>query len=312
VLRVAITGGAGFIGHNLALYLAGRGYSVTVIDTLERATPLAVKRLSEAGIPVLRVDARDLHGLLSIVRGVDYVVHSAAYVSVGESMEKPELYMDNNVQSTLSVARACLKAGVPVLYFSSAAVYGEPVKLPIPEDHPLKPLSPYGLSKLFGEEILELYSRQGLRYLTLRLFNVYGPGQSPSYAGVVSRFIECALRGSKLVIYGDGLQTRDFIHVVDVARAVELAIQRQVYGEVLNIGSGKPVSIRELAEVVRKHACPECPVEHQPPRPGEIRHSHADISRARRILGYQPTITLEEGVRELVEYYKQGEHYTPV
>jgi len=303
-LRIAITGGAGFIGHNLALYLAERGYGIAVIDTSERATPTAVRRLRTAGIPIYRMDARDLGGSLSSIGDIDFIVHSAAYVSVEESLSKPELYFENNAMTTLSIARLCTEKRIPIIYFSSAAVYGEPLKLPIGEDHPLDPISPYGLSKLFGEEILKLYSKFGLKYTILRLFNVYGPGQSSSYAGVVSRFIESALKGSDLTVYGDGSQTRDFVHVRDVARAVELALEKQAYGEVLNIGSGRAISIRELAELMRRSICPGCQIVHKPARPGDIRHSCADISRAQKVLGYQPSISLEEGIRELAEFFR--------
>jgi len=199
-LRIAITGGAGFIGHNLALYLSERGYEVAVIDTLERATPFAMRRLRSAGIPIYRINVRELRGSLSSVGYIDFIVHSAAYVSVEESLSNPELYFENNAMTTLSIARLCTEKGIPLVYFSSAAVYGEPSKLPVGEDHPLDPISPYGLSKLFGEEILKLYSKFGLKHTILRLFDVYGPGQSSSYAGVVSRFIESALKGSDLTV----------------------------------------------------------------------------------------------------------------
>jgi len=297
---VVITGGAGFIGHNVALFLKERGHTVTLVDTLERASPLALERLRRAGLPVIRADVRSRAAVADVARGADLVVHAAAYVSVEESVEKPELYMENNVLGALSVARACLEAGVPLLYFSSASVYGEPQRLPIDESHPTKPLSPYGLSKLFGEQILELYRGQGLEYTIFRLFNVYGPGQTSSYAGVVTRFIERALAGEKLTIYGDGTQTRDFVHVTDVARAVELVLEKGASGEVFNIASGKPTTINELALLVRKLACPDCGVEYQPPRPGDIKHSYADISKARKTLGFEPKIGLEDGLRDLI------------
>jgi len=304
-VRVVITGGAGFIGHNIALHLHHRGYTVTVLDSFERASPIGVERIKEAGLDVVRADARDAETVLKLAKRADYVVHAAAYVSVEESMVKPELYIENNVLSTLAVARACLEAGVPVIYLSSAAVYGNPVELPIKESHPTNPISPYGLSKLFSEQLLDFYSRYGLKSTVLRLFNVYGPGQTSSYAGVVAKFVASALKREKLVIYGSGLQTRDFIHVRDVARAVELAMEKQVYREKFNIASGKPVTIRELAEIVRRIACRECPVEYRPPRPGDIEHSYADISKAVRVLGFKPQIELEEGLRELVEFAKR-------
>jgi len=304
-MRVIVTGGAGFIGHNIALYLYEKGFDVVVVDSFERASPIGVKRIVEAGLEIVKADVRNTEVVSRIVRDADFVIHTAAYVSVEESMSRPELYIENNVLSTLAVARICLEARVPVIYISSAAVYGEPIELPITESHPINPISPYGLSKLFGEQILDLYSRYGLESIILRLFNVYGIGQTGSYAGVITRFITNALRGEKLVIYGDGEQTRDFIHVRDVARAIELAIKRQVYGEKINIASGKPVTIKRLAEIIREIACRECPIEYQPPRLGDIRHSYADISKARRILGFEPSISLEEGIKELIDSMKR-------
>ncbi|QOJ79344.1 SDR family NAD(P)-dependent oxidoreductase [Infirmifilum lucidum] len=300
---VIVTGGAGFIGHNVALFLATKGYEVIVVDTLERASRQSVEKLRARDLPILQLDVRDRAAIGKAIRGADFVVHAAAYVSVEESLEKPELYMENNVLGTLSVARACLEAGVPLVYLSSAAVYGDPERLPIDEGHPTKPLSPYGLSKLFGEEVLKLYGRYGLEYVVLRLFNVYGPGQTSSYAGVITRFVERAVRRQSLIIYGDGTQTRDFIHVGDVARAVGLALERKPFGEKINIASGRPVSINELASIVRRLACEECGVEYAPPRPGDIKHSYADIRKAQSLLGFQPSISLEDGLRDLLISY---------
>jgi len=306
-MRVVITGGAGFVGHNVALYLLGRGYDVLVVDGLERASPLGIRRLKDVGVDVIRADVGDLLRVPELVRGVDFLVHAAAYVSVKESMEKPELYMENNVLSTLAVARVCLRFNVPVIYLSSAAVYGEPLELPIAETHPTNPTSPYGLSKLFGEQILELYSRYGLRSVALRLFNVYGPGQIDSYAGVITRFIKNALKGSELVIYGDGGQTRDFIHVRDVAKAVELTMEKQVYGGKFNIASGRPTTINELAKIVGEVVRERYSIRYEPPRSGDIRHSYADISKARKVLGFEPSITLEKGIKELVDIMRHYE-----
>lgn len=303
-MRVVITGGAGFIGHNIALSLSEKGYDVVVIDTLERSSSFALQRLSEKGIPLIKGDVRDRALLKSQLSRGDIVIHAAAYISVEESTAKPEIYFENNVMGTLAVARACLESGAGMIYISSASVYGEPIQLPINEGHPTKPISPYGLTKLFGEEILELYRREGLDYTILRLFNVYGPGQSGAYAGVIIKFIDNALNGQSIVIYGDGSQTRDFVQVKDVAQAVELAIAREAFGEKLNIGSGKPTTINELAELVRRLACGSCKVEYRPPRPGDIKHSYADISKAKKLIGYNPKISLEEGIREIVALKK--------
>lgn len=300
-MRVLITGGAGFIGHNLAIRLKNNGFEVSVLDSLERSTVLAVKRLEETGVPLTRVGVTDMDNVKGALRGVDVVVHAAAYTDVAESMERPVLYLDKNVLGTASVAEASLKKGVGLfIYLSSAAVYGDPVRLPVDENHPTDPSSPYGLSKLMGEDAVRFFSRLGLRYVVLRLFNVYGPGQNAAYAGVITRFMERVRKGLPPVVYGDGEQTRDFIHVDEVAEAVELAAGTQHVNEVFNIGSGSPVRIRELARLVMRL----CRVEGEPlyagQRPGDIKHSYADIAKARSLLGFKPEIGLEEGLKKLL------------
>jgi len=282
------------------VYLKRRGYSVVVVDTLERATSRALVKLREADIPVIKCDVRDEYTMKSLVENSDVVVHAAAYVSVEESFQKPAEYIANNVGGTASVAKSCLEHSKLLVHFSSAAVYGNPVKTPIPEDHPLRPLSPYGLSKLMSEQVVEFYGRLGLKYTIIRPFNVYGAGQSEAYAGVVTKFITSACRGEPLVVYGDGLQTRDFIHVDDVSRLVELVIEKAPLGEVLNVGSGVPTRIVDLARIIIKLVGASVEVVHAPPRPGDIRESWADITKARRLLGFHPRVLLEEGLRATI------------
>uniref|UniRef100_A0A7J3X6K3 NAD-dependent epimerase/dehydratase family protein n=1 Tax=Thermofilum pendens TaxID=2269 RepID=A0A7J3X6K3_THEPE len=303
-MRVLVTGGAGFIGGHVALSLAERGYEVAVLDNLERPSPLLLARLREAGLPVLVGDVRSFYGC----RGYDVVVHAAAYIDVAESVEKPVEYLENNAVATARVAKACAESGALVIYMSSAAVYGEPESLPLREDHPTRPISPYGLSKLVGEQVLQVFARTyGLRYVVLRLFNVYGPGQSSAYAGVVSKFAERAARGLPPIIYGDGLQTRDFVHVRDVARAVHLCMEQGASNEVFNIATGRPTTILELAKLVCRLAGVEAELIFEKPRPGDIRHSYADISKASSLLGYKPTVSLEEGLKELLDLYRSAQ-----
>lgn len=301
-MRVLITGGAGFIGHNLAIRLKNNGFRVGVLDSLERSTVSAVKKLEEAGVPLTRAGVTDMDDVKSALRGVDVVIHAAAYTDVAESMENPSLYFDKNVLGTASVAEASLKTGVGLfIYLSSAAVYGDPVRLPVDENHPTEPLSPYGLSKLMGENVARFFSRLGLKYVVLRLFNVYGPGQNAAYAGVITRFMERVRNQLPPVVYGDGEQTRDFIHVDDVAQAVELAISTGCLNQVFNIGVGKPVRIRDLAVLVmRLHGVGGEPV-YTAKRPGDIKHSYADVSKARSLLGFEPRIGLEDGLKKLMQ-----------
>lgn len=298
-MRVLVTGGAGFIGGHVSLLLAEKGYTVVALDNLERPSRYTLARLREAGVQLV---VSDIRGPVSCT-GFDAVVHAAAYIDVAESVEKPLEYFENNAVATARLAKSCSDAGAKLfIYLSSAAVYGEPLYLPVREDHPTRPISPYGLSKLMGEQVLEVFSRTyGLSYVTLRLFNVYGPGQSAAYAGVVAKFVERAVQGLPPLILGDGRQTRDFVHVRDVAKAVIAALERGLRNEVLNIASGRPTSILELAELVTEMAGLNFEPVFDKPRPGDIRHSYADISKARELLGFQPSTSLREGVRELLE-----------
>jgi UDP-glucose 4-epimerase len=286
-VRVVVTGGAGFVGSHVAAYLAERGFRVVAVDNLERAS--AVKRLEEAGVPLVVGDVRHMD-----LPPADAVVHAAAYISVDESWERPYDYMWNNAAATARVAKQCAETGARLIYISSAAVYGEPQHLPIDESHSTRPLSPYGLSKLVGEQMTQMLAPGAA---VLRLFNVYGPGQTGTYAGVVSKFIERAKRGLPPVIYGDGTQTRDFIHVADVARFVEVVLDRGAAG-VYNVGTSRAVSIRELAAIVMRLAGLGGEPLYAPPRPGDIKHSAADVSKA-RALGWEPQMPLEEGLRRL-------------
>ena len=285
-MRVEVTDGAGFVGSHVAAYLAEGGFRVVAVDSLERAS--AVRPLEEVGVPLVVGDVRRVNLPLA-----DAVV-DAAYINVEESWERPYDYMWNNATATSRIARQCAETGARLVYISSAAVYGEPQRLPIDESHSTRPLSPYGLSKLAGEQVAQMLAPGAAVF---RLFNVYGPGQAGPYAGVVSKFIERAKRGLPPVIYGDGTQTRDFIHVADVARLVEVVLNRGADG-VYNVGTGRAVSIRELAAIVMRLAGLGGEPLYGPPRPGDIKHSAANVSKAKS-LGWQPQMPLEEGLRRL-------------
>jgi UDP-glucose 4-epimerase len=304
-LKVLITGGAGFIGHHLALHLSSLGYEVLCLDNLSRSSPEVVKTLRSSNIDLIVADVLDINSLELIMSRFkpEVVIHTAALVSVEESVRKPEDYLRCNVLGTLNTVRVSTNYGVSrFIYLSSAAVYGDPIKLPVSEEHPLNPKSPYGLSKLIGEEVVKLYHRMyGLEYVILRLFNVYGPRQSLNpYSGVIIKFIDRVCKGLPPVIYGDGTQTRDFIHVLDVCRATQLSISTENVNEVYNIGSGKPLSINELANLIIRISKLELRPTYEPSRPSDIRHSYADISKAVKYLGFKPSVSIEEGIEELL------------
>jgi UDP-glucose 4-epimerase len=301
-LRVLVAGGAGFIGSHLVKALVKVGHQVRVLDNLSTGS---IENLADVlnAIEFVRGDVRDYGVVESVVRGVDAVVHLAALIDVAESVEKPDLYFDVNVRGTYNVAKASKNVSTFV-FSSSSAVYGEPIRVPISEDHPLMPKSPYAASKVSGEAFVQAFANQyGFRPVILRLFNVYGPKQSRAYAGVIIEFIRRVSRGEPLVIFGDGEQTRDFVHVSDVVEAVMLSLRSEGVRGVFNIGSGEGVTINRLANLILKLMGREDlkPI-YAPPRPGDIRHSIADISRAQKELGFKPKLGLEVGIKELIRH----------
>ena len=299
-MRILVTGGAGFIGYWIWKKLIEENHEVKLIDNLSRTPSWRVNKIREEGGELDVVDIRDLESLKKIFKkfSPDAVIHLAALIDVKESIEKPALYMEVNALGTANVVEASLEAEVDrIIYTSSAAVYGNPKYLPIDEEHPTEPISPYGASKLAGEQIIKSTqaSRGKPEYVILRLFNVYGPGQDPSspYAGVVSKFMDKILRGEPPIIFGDGKQTRDFIHVWDVANAIIKSLRTKAKNFVCNIAYGEPVSIEKLAELlIRQYGSTETTPVHAPSRPGEITHSYASIKRATELLNWRPSISL--------------------
>ena len=307
-MKILVTGVAGFIGSHLCLSLLSRGFEVWGLDDLSHGDLGRVEELEEYGLRFVKVDIRDRVEVRRVLREVKPVgvAHLAALISVPESFEKPALYMAVNVEGTRNLVSAANEVGVErFVYASSAAVYGNPVRLPIDEDHPTKPVSPYGKSKLLGEKCV-LNEFRGSAF-SLRLFNVYGRGQNPEYAGVITKFLERVSRGEPPIIYGDGEQTRDFVYVGDVVDAFIRALTSSLRGAyVFNIGTGNAVTINQLARMIIKLAGLNVEPIHADPRPGDIRHSYADISRTKRVLGWQPKISLEEGLKRLVENLRSG------
>lgn len=300
VLRVLVTGGAGFIGSHLVRALVRAGYSVRVLDNFSVGSLNNLKDVLES-VELVVGDVRDGEVVELAVRGVDVVVHLAALIDVAESVEKPDLYFDVNVFGTYNVVRACRRVS-SVVFASSCAVYGEPVRVPIDEEHPLAPRSPYAATKVAGEAFVKAFAElYGYRPVILRLFNVYGPKQSKAYAGVIMEFLRRVTRGEPPVIFGDGEQTRDFIHIDDVVQAIMKVLTSDRACGVYNVGSGRSVTINELAQLVLKlTGRSDLRPIYAPPRPGDIRYSVADISKARKELSFSPSIPLNKGIEMLL------------
>lgn len=322
---VLVTGGCGFIGTNLVRYLCAKSHRIRVLDNLsagKKENLLAAGcRLPTADLLV--GDIRDRDMVEKAVSGVDAVVHLAAHTSVVESLDNPEEDWDINVNGTLNLLEVCrLKGAQAFIFASSNAVLGDQPP-PVDETKIPQPLSPYGASKLAGEALCSAYYHSfGLRTVSLRFGNVYGLF-SEHKTSVIARFIDLAGQGKPLVIYGDGNQTRDFIHVEDVCQAVHLSLTAadcglltgdSISGEVFQIASGVETSINELAEIIRQMTADprlstaDCrlPTKYEPKRKGEIERNYADISKARRLLGFEPGVKVNDGLRDLWEQYARA------
>ena len=303
--RVLVTGGAGFIGSHVADRLVDRDYHVRVLDNLSTGKRENLKQhLSCGEVEFIKGDVRDVKLVEKCVREVDAVIHLAALTSVPFSVENPDLTFAVNVGGTMNLLSSCAKQKVGKFVFvSSCAIYGEPEFLPITEEHPERPMSPYAESKLAGEKYCLGFHEKGLlRSVALRFFNVYGVRQVMNdYCGVIAQFIDSSKRGLSLVVYGDGMQTRDFVNVNDATDAVVSSLEKSnSEGEVLNVGFGAPTSINDLAVAVMECAGLKLEVVHEEPRLGDIKHSYADISKAEELLGYNPTVPLKDGLRTLL------------
>lgn len=305
--RVLVTGGAGFIGSHLVEALASRDHQIRVLDDLSSGRR---SNLPRSGFEFIHADIRDEGLLSSAVAGVDWVFHLAALVSVPASMSRPLDAYDTNLMGSLRLLRAARDEGVKrVVLSSSCAVYGA-VAGPAVETHSPQPLSPYAASKWAMEVAGKLFaSAYSLPVVSLRYFNVFGPRQRPDsdYAAVIPKFITRMMAGQPPIIHGDGHQTRDFVFVGDVCRANLAAANSNVAaGEVLNVGGGQAVSVVELESILHRYL-PDAPSpEHGAGRIGDIRHSEADLTLARRSLGYRPSTDLEAGLQATVEWFQSA------
>ena len=312
VLRAVVTGGAGYVGSTLVRTLADRRHSVFSIDSLRRGSYSVLKGVSSSHLIV--GDIRHREELLKTLDGlgkIDAVLHLAALPGLQLCKEHPEEATAVNVDGTRNVLEAVQALGIERLVFvSSAAVYGTPHRLPVDEEHPVEPLNHYGQTKLDAEKLVKESSEiHGIEAVILRPGNVYGLGLFTRDDTVIPRFIRQALRGEALTVYGDGGSTRDYVHVQDVSESIILASQaKDVSGEVFNIGA-ETVRTIDIAEMVKRAVEPvtrrSVQIIHLPPRQGETEHFSYAIEKARTMLGYRPVYTVEQGIKQLIEYYLQ-------
>jgi UDP-glucose 4-epimerase len=302
-MKYLITGGAGFIGSHIARALFQEGADVRILDNFSSGRR---ENLKELDVEIIEGDLRDTSCVTEAVRGVNIIFHEAAFVSVPESMEKPQECFDVNVTGTSVLLEAARKAGVNrVVVASSAAVYGDSTAMPLAEDTPIKQLSPYATSKRINEMYAELFTNQfGLEVTALRYFNVYGPHQRPDsmYAAAIPIFIRCMLDNKPITVYGDGGQTRDLISVRDVVQANLLASRHPAApGQTFNVCTGIETRLLDLLDILYE-MFPKAPRHvHAEPRAGDIYRSIGSPSKAMEILEFKPQVTLAEGVKEAVE-----------
>jgi UDP-glucose 4-epimerase len=305
--KILVTGGAGFIGSHIVDRLIDEDSKVTVLDNLRGGQVENIQHhLKNRNFRFIRGDIRNFRLLKNLITDTDAVIHQAAQVSVPESNKDPILTNNVNVNGTLNLLKVCVDFNVKrFVYASSCAIYGNPKALPIREDCPTKPTSPYGVSKLAAEEYVRIfYDIYGLETVCLRYFNVYGPRQAYNqYSGVITQFTNCLEKNLPLEIFGDGQQTRDFIHVQDVVESNLLALRTEgIGGEAFNIATALPTTINQLADMLLQLTeKTNLKIKHARPRKGDIRYSVADISKAENKLGYKPRISLKDGLTEFTK-----------
>ena len=300
-----MTGGAGFIGSNLVKLLLESGREVVIYDNLSSGYRKNVDALPEATF--VEGDVRDGNRLAEAMTGVDTVFHLAASVGNVRSIEAPIEDSEINVMGTLRVLEAARALKVrKVVFSSSAGIFGELKQLPISEDHPVEPDSPYGASKLAAEKLCLAYAKlYEIEAVCLRYFNVYGPNQRyDAYGNVIPIFAHQMLLGQTVTIFGDGDQTRDFVNVRDVVRLNLLASEARGTSGAFNVGSGTFVTINRLVELMSEAGGIEAHVQHGPPRKGDVRDSLADLSKARQAFGFEPQVNLEDGLHEYMAWCK--------
>ena len=292
-MRFVVTGGAGFVGSHLVQLLIENNHEIIVIDNLHTGKKENLKSMIDK-IEFQKIDIRNYESMKNILKNIDGVFHQAALTVVQDSFSNPKEYYDVNVQGTENIFKLSIENKFKVVYASSSSVYGHKQKMPIEENMETKPINPYGQTKLECEYLFEKYSKLGGSIIGLRYFNIFGKGQTVEYAGVITKFIERLKEGKAPIIFGKGSQIRDFISVDDIAKANLMAMNCNKSNLLVNIGSGKAISILELANMMIKIDGIELNPIFTKSLQGDIEKSHADISLAKKSFGWKPEITLQE------------------
>lgn len=322
---ILVTGGAGFIGGHLAESFVRDGHDVVVLDSLEPFYDTDIKRRTidvareaadngDGTYELVEGDVRDAGLVADLVADAEFVFHQAAQAGVRASVTNPRRVDDINVEGTLNVLDAARDSPVErVVFASSSSVYGKPRYLPYDEEHPTTPVSPYGVSKLAAESYIRVYGDlYDIPTVALRYFTVYGPRMRPNMA--ISNFVSRCMNDEPPVVYGDGSQTRDFTYIDDIVRANAKLLETDAAdGEVMNIGSTDNVDIQTLAKVIRDEIAPGLDIEYGERQAGDAEHTHADVSKAADVLGYEPTEDIRNGVGKFIDWYRENrEWYEPL
>ena len=299
-MRFVVTGGAGFIGSHIVKLLLKNKYEVTVIDNLHSGRKQNIQSVIDQ-IDFFEVDIREYEKISKIIENSDGIFHQAALTSVPESYEIPEMYNDVNVKGTKNIFKLAKNYHLKVVYASSSSVYGDVTEMPINENFQRKPLNPYGKTKLDGEILAEHFSNEGVEIIGLRYFNVYGIGQTGTYAGVITKFMQNLSQKLPPIIYGDGSQTRDFIHVLDVATANLQLMNSSLSSGFFNVGTGKTISIKELAETMIEIYDHDLTPKYKKSLPGDIKQSQADTEKLHRLIDWKYDIEIYDGLKNIIK-----------
>ena len=298
-MHFAVTGGAGFVGSYLVKLLVKEGHKITVIDNLHKGKKENLASVINK-IKFQKIDIRDYQSLEKILKNIDGVFHQAALTVVQDSFSSPEEYFDVNVHGTENIFKLANENKFKVVYASSSSVYGHKLETPITEDAERNPISPYGKTKLEDEYLVEKYSKLNTEIIGLRYFNIFGKGQTIEYAGVITKFLDRINEGKSPIIFGDGSQIRDFIHVSDVAKANLMAMNSKSSNLIVNIGTGNAISILELANMIINTSGLKIDPIFTEALEGDIEKSFADISQAKKHFGWKPKIKLQDWLKEIL------------